>query len=138
MTERAGKQRRLEDAQARKTALVVAFVLLLIAAWNFYRGRTTVFAVTGGAALALVVVGLFVPAAARRFHVLWMRIAVALGWVNSRILLSLMFYGVFTPYRIVSRLVGRDPLHRRGKRKESYWTERKTTRQAREQFERLF
>ena len=43
-----------------------------------------------------------------------------------------------TPYGVVTRLVGRDPLRRRGARAESYWVERKTTRQAREQFERLF
>jgi hypothetical protein len=126
------------DAQARKTALVVACVLLLIAAWNFYRGRMMVVSFTGGAGVALVVAGLFFPPAARRFHVFWMRVALILGWVNSRILLSLMFYGVFTPYRLVSRLFGRDPLNRRGARKETYWTPRKRTRQAREQFERLF
>ena len=33
---------RATDAQARKTALLVGGVLLLIAAWNLYRGRTTV------------------------------------------------------------------------------------------------
>jgi hypothetical protein len=61
-----------------------------------------------------------------------------LGYVNSRVLLTLMYYGVFTPYRLFSRLFGRDPLRRRGPAQESYWVERKRTRQEREQFERLF
>jgi hypothetical protein len=126
------------DAQARKSALLVAAVLLGIAAWNLYRGRTTVVIIFGALGAALVVAGLLVPAAARAFHVAWMRLAVALGYVNSRVLLTLMYYLVFTPYGVVSRLVRRDPLSRRGKAKESYWVERKTTRQAREQFERLF
>ncbi len=126
------------DRQARKTALVVATVLLVIAAWNFYRGRTTVVAVFGGLAAALVLAGLALPALTRRFHLFWMKLAAALGYVNSRVLLGLIFYGLFTPYGFVSRLVGRDPLRRRGAQCESYWTERKDTRQAREQFERLF
>ncbi len=126
------------DAQARKTALLVACVLSLIAAWNFYRGRAGVAAVLGGVALLLLLAGLFVPAAARRFHVFWMRVAVVLGHVNSRVLLSLMYYLVMTPYGIVSRLAGRDPLRRRSPGGESYWVERKRTRQAKEQFERLF
>ena len=126
------------DAQARKSALVVAAVLLLIAAWNVYRGRTTVVIIFGSISAALFIAGLFVPVAARAFHVAWMRLAVALGHVNSRVLLTLMYYLVFTPYGLVSRLVGRDPLRRRGKAGESYWTERKRTRQEREQFERLF
>ncbi len=126
------------DAQARKTALVVAAVFLGIAAWNLYRGRATIVAIFGGLALALILAGLFAPALARRFHVVWMKLAVALGYVNSRILLTVMFYGVFTPYGFVSRLVGRDPLRRRGAKSDGYWTERKQTRQTRDGFERLF
>ena len=125
-------------AQARRTALVVAAVLALIAAWQLYRGRTTATAVLGALAFLLLVAGLFVPALARRFHTFWMRVAAVLGYVNSRVLLTLMYYGVFTPYRVGSRLAGRDPLRRRGPARRSYWVERKRTRQAREQFERLF
>ena len=126
------------DVQARKTALIVAGVLLLIAAWQYYRGRMTATAVLGGIGVALMLTGLLLPPVARRFHTLWMRFAVLLGWVNSRILLGLMFYGVFTPYRLVGRLVGRDPLTRRGARRDTYWLPRKVTRQTPEQFERTF
>ena len=135
---RASNAPQVTDAQARKTALVVAAVLLLIAAWNLYRGRMTVVAVTGGVGVALVLTGLLVPPLARRFHVFWMKVAAVLGYVNSRVLLTLMYYGVFTPYALVSRLARRDPLRRRGAKRESYWTERKATRQTKEQFERLF
>ncbi len=128
---------RVTDEQARKTALVVAAVLGLIAAWNFYRGRMTAVAVLAGIAATLVLAGLFVPVAARGFHVFWMRVAAVLGYVNSRVLLTLLYYGLFMPYGFISRLV-RDPLRRRGARRESYWVERKATRQVKEQFERLF
>jgi hypothetical protein len=126
------------DAQARKTALVVSAVLLAVAAWNLYRGRNIVVAVFGVLGAALLVAGLLLPAAARRFHTGWMRFASALGHVNSRVLLTLMYYLAITPYGFVSRLARRDPLRRRGARQESYWIERKRTRQEREQFERLF
>jgi hypothetical protein len=128
----------ITDAQARKSALLVAAVLLLIAVWNFYRGRTTVVVVFAAVGAALLGAGLFIPPAARAFHRSWMRLAVALGHVNSRVLLTLMYYLVMMPYGFVTRLAGRDPLRRRGPAAESYWVERKTTRQAREQFERLF
>lgn len=126
------------DAQARKSALTVSVVLLLLAAWNFYRGRQTVVYLTGGAGLFLLVVGLLLPPLARGFHVFWMRVAAVLGYVNSRLLLSLLYYGVFAPYNLISRLVGRDPLNRRRAAQETYWLPRKTTRQTKEQFERLF
>ena len=143
MIEPRGSVSRADDAavtnaQARKSALLVAAVLLAIAAWNLYRGRPTVVLVFGSLGAALVAVGLLVPPAARAFHTAWMKFAALLGHVNSRVLLTLMYYLVVTPYGFVTRLAGRDPLRRRGSRAESYWVERKSTRQAREQFERLF
>lgn len=128
----------VSNKQARNTALIVSGVLLLIAAWNYYRGRMTAVAVLGSVGLVLIVMGLFLPAVARRFHVAWMKLAGILGYVNSRILLFLLYYLMITPYGVVSRLVGRDPLNRRGAAKTTYWLPRKTSRQRREQFERSF
>jgi glucan phosphoethanolaminetransferase (alkaline phosphatase superfamily) len=126
------------NAQARKTALLVAAVLALFAAFSLYRHHQTRAAVFGSLSLALVLTGLFVPPLARAFHRAWMRLAYVLGYVNSRILLFLMFYGLVTPYGVLSRLFGRDVLNRRGKGRESYWTVRKKTRQSKAEFERGF
>ena len=125
------------DDQSRKTALVVGGVLLLLAGWNFYRGRMIVVEVLGSIGALLVLVGLFVPVAARAFHRFWMGVASVLGYINSRILLSVLYYGILTPYGLISRLV-RDPLARRGKVEETYWVKRPYTKQTKEQFERLF
>jgi hypothetical protein len=124
--------------QARKTALVVAVVLILIAAFGWYRGRMTLAYITGAAALILIFNGLFVPPLAKFFHVWWMHLAFALGYVNSRILRTIIYFLVFVPYGLVSRLFRRDPLRRRAAKAESYWIPREETRQAREQFERMF
>ena len=134
----AGKKLAVSDVQARKTAIVVAVVLFLISAWNVYRRRTPMAAALGGIGALLTVIGLFVPVAARGFHHFWMGVAGILGYVNSRILLTALYYGVFTPYGLISRLIGRDVLRRRGPRGQTYWVKRKTTKQTKEQFERLF
>jgi glucan phosphoethanolaminetransferase (alkaline phosphatase superfamily) len=138
LTEAHHETRPVTDAQARKTALIVAGVLLVVAAWNYHRGRLTVVLVLASIGAALVFIGLLVPPLARRFHTFWMRVALLLGWVNSRVLLGLMFYGVFAPYNLIGRLVRRDPLNRRKPPRDSYWTARKHTRQTKEQFERTF
>ncbi|MBK7393073.1 MAG: hypothetical protein IPI64_07170 [Chloracidobacterium sp.] len=124
--------------EARKTALIVAAVLTAIAAFLLYRGRTTNVWIFGGVAVALVMVGLFVPPLAKLFHRVWMWIAVKLGWINSRILLTLVYFMMFVPYKIVSRIVGRDPLSLRQPAGNSYWHKREKTHQEPEQFERLF
>ena len=124
--------------QARKTALLVAAVMAVAAAFFWYRERQTPTLIFASVGLVLVLVGLFVPPLARLFHRGWMRFAFALGYVNSRIILTLVYVLIFVPYGIVSRLFRRDPLHRRGEAKESYWHRRTVTRQSKEQFERLF
>ena len=129
---------KVTNKQARNTALVVAGVFLLIAAWNLYKTRETVGIIFAALSALFVLMGTLVPAAAKLFHVYWMKLAMLLGHVNSIILLTLLFYMLFVPYNLISRIIGRDPLRRRGKNLTGNWTERKTTKQTKEGFERLF
>ena len=124
--------------QERKSALTVGIVLVALAAWSAYRSRDAAIWVFGSLGVTLVAAGLFLPAAARAFHAVWMRLAHALGWVNSRILLALLFYLVMTPMGLIQRLVGRDALRRRGPGYSTYWIPRSSPKQSKEQFEKLF
>ena len=126
------------ERQERKSAFIVGAVLLLIAAWNTWRGRPMVYWPTGAAGLVLLLTGLFSASGSRKFHRLWMRLAHALGYVNSRILLSAIYFLMMTPYGLVLRVLGRDTMNRRRSEGQSYWIPRSKTRQSREQFERLF
>ena len=128
----------VSEKQARKTAFVVAVVLALLSLWNIYRGRNTTALVLGSFATALAFAGLFVPVAAIAFHRFWMAVAGVLGYVNSRILLTILYYLLFTPYGFISRIFGRDPLMRRGPGRDTYWVKREKTRQTPQEFERLF
>lgn len=137
-TPKTAEIEQVTNKQARNTALVVAAVLFLIAAWQFYRSRETVAIVLASLSAIFALTGIFLPKAARLFHIYWMKLAMFLGHINSIILLTLLFYLLFVPYNLISRIIGRDPLQRRGKKGESNWTVRETTRQSKERFERLF
>ena len=68
-----------------------------------------------------------------------MLFAKALGWVNTRILLSLMYFVIFTPFRIVSIVIGKDFLDRKiEKVRESYWNKREIKPFKKELYERQF
>lgn len=55
------------------------------------------------------------------FYHLWMRFGLVLGWINTRIILSLIFYLMFMPIGLVMRLFGNDLLSLRlEKDSESY------------------
>src|SRR5919106_3702790 len=40
----------------------------------------------------------------------WMTLGHILGWINTRIILGLIFYGLVTPIGAVRRLLGKDPM----------------------------
>jgi hypothetical protein len=121
-----------------KTALLVAGVLAVLCAWFSYRSRWPLALIAGGLSCALLLIGLFSSKQSSAFHRVWMRFATAIAFVNSRVLLSILYFAVFTPYGFVTRLFGRDILNRRSSPRDSYWMKRSATRQNKDQFERLF
>ena len=63
--------------------------------------------------VALVIPALVVPRSLTHVHRAWMAAAEGLGWINTHILLSVIFYGLMMPIGIVMRCRGHDPMHRR-------------------------
>jgi hypothetical protein len=64
-------------------------------------------AVVGG---PLVVVALIRPLVLRPLYRVWMAVGQAMGWVNTRVVLTLLFYGVLVPIGWTARVLGRDAL----------------------------
>lgn len=75
----------------------------------------------------------------RKIYDYWMLFAKALGWVNTRILLSLMYFVIFTPFRIIGVVIGKDMMDRKiEKGKESYWQKREIKPFKKELYRRQF
>jgi hypothetical protein len=62
---------------------------------------------------ALIVCGAIFPAALRYPFAIWSAAGKLLGWLNTRLILALLFYLVVTPMGLVMRLMGRDPMARK-------------------------
>lgn len=56
---------------------------------------------------------LFMPNSLRPVYTVWMRIGHAIGWVNTRIILGLVFYIVVLPMGLIMRMFGKDPMARK-------------------------
>ncbi len=81
------------------------------------------------AGVVLVVLATVYPAALREFRAGWLALARGMGWVNTRVLLTLFYYGVIGPVGLVMRLFGRDPLDRKWPSDQpSYWIKREKQR----------
>jgi hypothetical protein len=64
-------------------------------------------------AALLVVPAAVYPALLKYPYRGWMVVGHALGWFNTRVILTLFYYVVLTPMGMVLRLTGRDPMRRR-------------------------
>ncbi|HEX3870744.1 MAG TPA: SxtJ family membrane protein [Pirellulales bacterium] len=92
-------------------------------AWQAWaHDRTTLGAVLGILAVTVGPLGLARPQWIKPIFVGWMVAVFPIGWLVSRVVLSLVFFALFTPIAILFRLSGRDPLRlRRKPAGQSYW-----------------
>ena len=104
----------------RSFGLSVGAVLAVLAAFALWRERAALGAVMSTIALLLLAFGAIAPRALRVPNRWWWRFAQAVGWVNSRILLTVFFTVVLTPAGLVMRLLGRSPL--RAAARDTNWT----------------
>ncbi len=63
-------------------------------------------------AVFFVTFALVAPNFLNPIYQVWMRFGLALGWVETRIVLGLVFYVMMLPMGVVMRLLGNDPMRR--------------------------
>ncbi len=91
----------------------VGIVLLLIAGFLVWRERLATAQVMGGIGAVLLVLGLVQPRLLKWPSAVWWRFAMILGYVNARIILTVIFTIVFSPLGLLWRIIGNDPLARK-------------------------
>lgn len=104
----------------RSFGLAFGGLSAVVAIYRLWRGRPAVEAFAA-AAVFFLLIAFVAPRVFDAPNRLWMKFARALGWVNSRILLSIFFFVIITPYGAVQRLLGRDRLGRRWRAAPPAW-----------------
>ncbi len=126
----------------RSFGVVVGGVFVGIAALAVWRheGMLTPWAAgLGGVGAALVLLGLVAPAALRLVYQVWMGLAVVLGFIMTRVLLTVVFVLLVVPIGLVLRLLGKDLLRLHIDRQaESYWLPKEPAGPAAERLRRYY
>jgi hypothetical protein len=110
-----------EKSDLRKFGITIGVILLIIAGLLFWKKDQSfqLFFTTGA---VLIVMSLTIPVILKPVYWIWMIITTIIGWVMTRIILSLVFYVILTPIGIFSRLLGKQFLGLHwDKSKNSYW-----------------
>ncbi len=100
--------------ELRKFGLIFAgmFILIfgLLLPWIWDKPSPTWSWIVAG---VFIVTALIVPVALGPVYRIWMKIGEVLGWINTRIILGLVFFAIFAPVALAFRLFGKDMLRRR-------------------------
>lgn len=111
----------LDTKNLRKFGITMGVAFAVITFFILFRHKQGIFATLSVSILffifAFIMANLLKPV-----YILWMKLAFILGWINTRLILIIVFYLVLTPISIVLKLLGKDLLDRRiNKNKDSYW-----------------
>ncbi len=128
----------LDKKNLRNFGLTMGIAFLIIGLLIASRHRYNPAPAYAISALFLIV-GLIIPGLLKPLYIAWMRLAFILSWINTRLLLLIIFYLIFTPIGLVMRICGRDLLDRKiDKCKESYWRKKEERGFRQENYERQF
>ena len=65
--------------------------------------------------ITAVLIGLAIifPVALQPVYIIWMKFGLMMNWINTRLILGILFYLMFLPIGLVMRLFGKDPMQRK-------------------------
>lgn len=56
--------------------------------------------------ISLVLLGFFIPKILKPIYIIWMTFAAILGWIMTRVILTILFYLIVTPIGLIARIFG--------------------------------
>lgn len=113
-----------DKKEIRKFAYTVGIVLLILGAVMLYFGKASYpYFLTLSA--ALIIPGLIFPKVLTPVYLLWMGLAVVLGWISTRMILIILFYLILFPIKLLASISGKKFLQLKPDASmNSYWIRR--------------
>ena len=127
-----------EKSDFRNFGITVGIILLIISGFLFWKEKES-FQILLFFGITLFLLGIAIPFILKPIYWVWMIFATILGWIMTRVILSLLFYIILTPIGLILRFFGKQFLELRWeKSKESYWNFRTNEHLQKENYEKQF
>lgn len=118
----------VQPKQLRSFGFLVGGVFALIALWPLIIRQEPIRMWALALGCLLILAGGIVPIVLRPLFTGWMKVGHVLGFINTRLILSIGYFLVFTPIGLIRRMMGKDSLQRKFKPDQSTY---RSPRQAR-------
>ena len=122
----------------RKFGLTVGIVLAAIGTLLFYFEKSSAiyFIIIGG---LLILLGILLPQLLKPLNKIWMGLAIVLGFIMTRVILTTLFYLVITPIGLLAKIFGKKfMLLKYDKSAKTYWEKRSIIQKKQIDYERQF
>ena len=127
-----------KKSDLRNFGITVGIILLVISGFLFWKEKES-FQIFLAIGIILFLTAIALPSVLKPVYWIWMIFAIILGWFMTRVILSLLFYVVFTSIGLTLRFFGKQFLELRwDKSKESYWNFRTNEHLQNENYEKQF
>ena len=127
-----------EKSDLRNFGITVGIILLIISGFLFWKEKES-FQIFLASGIILFLTAIALPSVLKPVYWIWMIFAIILGWFMTRVILSLLFFLIFTPIGLTLRFFGKEFLELRwDNSKESYWNFRKNEHLQKEVYEKQF
>jgi len=127
-----------EKSDLRKFGITIGVILLIIAGFLFWKEKES-FQILLTFGITFCILGIVIPFILKPIYWVWMIFATILGWIMTRVILSLLFYIIVTPIGLIPRFFGKQFLELQwDKSKESYWNFRTNEHLKKENYEKQF
>ena len=129
---------KLTKRELRKFGLTLGLVFGLIGVFLLWQQKETfLYFIVSAAVLSLL--GIIAPTLLLYLYKIWMSIARAMSWFNTRVILSIIFFLILTPIALIMRLFGKQFIELRwDKSVRSYWNYRESSVTKRADYEKQF
>ncbi len=128
----------LDKSTLKKFGITMGIALLVITLFIFIRHKHSIL-ITSIISAIFFILAFIMPSLLKPVYILWMRLAFILSWINTRLILIIVFYLIFTPISISIRLFGIDLLDRKiDKNRNSYWRRKESQASNSLNYERQF
>jgi len=121
----------------RKFGLTLAIAFLLISGLFFLRHKYDAAVYSLAISFLFVIMRLAPVVLLKPVYIAWMRFAAILGWINTRVILVILFYLIITPLGFLMRLFRVDLLERKNSA-DTYWKKKEKAGLNRLDYERRF
>lgn len=123
----------------KQFGMVLAAMLIIFSAAQFIKHKILLSQWFFGAGCGMLCVTLLVPKALRPIYKIFLKVAHAIGWFNTRVILIIIYFVLLCPIAVIMKVAGKDLLNRKiDKGALTYWINRAASKVPKEQLEKQF